>query len=889
MQELFKLCAKEKIDLSVVDGNLELSFNEPPSDALVALLRARKPEVIEYINLQQQNCDNREPELKPRDQQNQIQLSFVQRGLWFIDQLEGVSSQYNIAFALQLDGKINEAAMQQTFDAIVERHEVLRTTYSACGENVVGVLNDSPQVVIGRHDLSGEKDPQQALKKLIFVNGGKDFVLSRDLMFRGDLIRMTDRQHIFLFCIHHIAADGWSAAILAREFGIYYKSFCLGQSAELAPLALQYADYAHWQREYLKGERLVQMQYFWQQKLADLPKLHRLPLDKPRPARMNFVGAAMCQVIDKNLLVALKALANAHKSTLFVLLQTAFAAFLGRWSKSSDIVIGSPVAGRHHPEVENLVGFFANTLVLRTRLDWQQTFIELLQANRNEVLEAFSHQHLPIDLLVDALKPQRSLSYTPLFQIMMTLHNNLQPEFDLPDLKVSYVAESHKVIKFDLQLSIHEGDDELSIEWIYATSLFEASSIKRFADSFTTLLQSIVEEPDSKVGDLPLQNTATSIAQLVPELSHSGRSLRTSTLIELDGIEVDLVQNEQILSTIPGVQRAMLFVSQGTELICYLVMHRSNHSYAEQLARVIDQCQKILPDYLMPTTFVLADDLPLSTADQDGRKILACQELYCAEHFGLNTPLVGMQLSLVDGTRKAINPAKHESILSVQLSQRVSNFAAAETHSAMDIYLAAFVWLIACHEQVQYSTIYTDTASLAIAGGLEACSNQRHLLLQSLAGLDSNALLSQVSHSSQQAWQQRFVPIIRVQQLLAKNGGTVEHGEHVPQFIYREKQSIENTDIGVIDDSCPLSLSVINTANKDIGTQLIWRYDTSLIKESTVRQLDQNYHHTLAWIIEEPELQQQQIQQRLTEQLRASVQGSKSKFGFNKFKKLVGG
>lgn len=877
MQELLKLCANEEVDLSVVNGNLELSFNELPSDALVALLRARKSELIAYINLQQHG-DNSEPELKPRDNQKQIQLSFVQQGLWFIDQLEGVSSQYNIAFALQLDGKINASAMQQTFDAIVERHEVLRTTYSANGENAVGVLKDKPQVVIGCHDLSEEQDPQQALKKLIFVNGSKDFVLSHDLMFRGDLIRMTDQQHIFLFCIHHIAADGWSSAILAREFGIYYKSFCLGQGAELAPLALQYADYAHWQREYLKGERLAQMQNFWQQKLAGLPKLHRLPLDKPRPARMNFVGAAECQMIDKGLLVELKALASAHKCTLFVLLQTAFAAFLGRWSQSTDIVIGSPVAGRHHPEVENLVGFFANTLVLRTRLDWQQSFIELLQASRCEVLEAFSHQHLPIDLLVDVLKPQRSLSYTPLFQIMMTLHNNRQPEFDLPDLKVSYVAESHKVIKFDLQLSIHESGDELSIEWIYATALFEAATIRHFADSFTTLLKGIVDAPGSKVGDLPLQ----SLGQV--EIKSNA-----AALIELDGIDVDLAQNEQILSTIPGVQRAMLFISQGAELICYFVMHRGNHSYAEQLAQVTDQCQKILPDYLVPTTLVIADDIPLSTVGQEGRKILAGQELYCSGRLGLNTPLVGMQLSLIVETKKVISSAKLESTLSAQLSQRVNNFVAAETHSAMDIYLAAFIWLIACHEQVQHSTIYTDTASLAIAGRLDANSNQRHLLLQSLAGLDSNALLSQVSHSCQQAWKQRFVPVIRVQQLLAKNGGTVEHEQHVPQFIYRDKQSVENTDIEVIDDSCPLSLSVINTANQGIEAQLIWRYNTSLIKQSTIRQLNQNYHHILGWITEEPELQQKQIQQRLTEQLRASMQSNKSKFGFSKFKKVIGG
>ncbi|MES2316841.1 MAG: amino acid adenylation domain-containing protein [Pseudomonadota bacterium] len=436
-------------------------------------------------------------------------LSFAQQRLWFIEQM-GADSQYNIPSALCLDGALNVDALQCALDEIVLRHEVLRTAYASDNGQAVQRIMAPYPVALARHDLAAMEEgaQQQEVQRLAAEVASMPFELTSGVVLRAALLHLGPQRHVLLVTLHHIAADGWSMGVIVREFGALYEALCAGQPAALPPLAVQYADFAHWQRTSYEGEKLAQQLGYWQQRLQGLPQVHSLPLDRARPALQRFDGQLHVHTLDTALLERLRALGTARGATLFMVLQSAFALLLGRWSNEHDIVMGSPIAGRTHKELEGLVGLFVNTLVLRTTLETGAGFNALLDQARASLLDAYAHQELPFEKLVDVLRPERSLAHAPLFQIMFSIQSMEAAALRLGGLEVSGMASTYVATKFDLELSAAEGPAGLTLAWNSARSLFDAATIAGMADSFAVLLGAIAAAPDMPVGELPMVSAA---------------------------------------------------------------------------------------------------------------------------------------------------------------------------------------------------------------------------------------------------------------------------------------------------------------------------------------------------------------------------------------------
>ena len=444
-----------------------------------------------------------------------LPLSFAQRRLWVIDQLDRDNhefrSQYNIPMALRLRGKLDQKALTLSLSGIVDRHEILRTVYAndSAGEGV--------QIIEAAHALEirvielpqvAQEEQEQRVHALALADGAKVFDLTRDPMLRATLVRLDESHHVLLLNLHHIAGDGWSMAVLAREFMALYAAHSGNASSTLPALPVQYADFAQWQRRQLSGDSLQRMLAYWTQQLAGLPVVHSFPLDKKRPEKQSVAGALVSQSLDKHLGDSLIALGRRQDCTLFMLMQAAFSVLLGRYSGESDIVIGTPVANRPGAELAPMIGFFLNTLVLRNDLSGNPGFTALLARSKEMVLGAFEHQHLPFEMLVDALRPERTISHTPLFQVMFTVQNNESVDLTLPDLNVRILDFDRGIAKYDLSLSIAEHEDGIRIDWDYCTDLFERDTILRLAENFEVLLQAIAAAPETPIDELALLGAA---------------------------------------------------------------------------------------------------------------------------------------------------------------------------------------------------------------------------------------------------------------------------------------------------------------------------------------------------------------------------------------------
>ena len=435
-----------------------------------------------------------------------LPLSYGQQRLWFIDQFSGGSRQYHISSALRLKGQLDRNALQGALDAIVARHEVLRSRFVSASGTASQIVDPPAPVRMHALDLAAApRDRREARMAAMIAEGAAaPFDLSADPMLRMMLVRMAEDEHVLGLTMHHIASDGWSTGVLIREFTQLYAAFARGERPALPPLAIQYGDFVHWQRHALSREALRPHLEYWKQQLADLPRLHRLPLDRARPPLQDYAGAAVERCIDVELSRALHDLSIQHSVSMFMLLRAAFALLISRWSGEEDVAIASPSAGRTRRELEPLVGFFINSLILRTDLSGNDGFGALLRQVRRSTLDAFAHQVVPFDMLVDELKPERSLNHAPLAQISFTLHNLEDAVLQLPGLEISRVDDGAPVARYDIELHVFEIDGELHTRWIYATSLFDASTIERLADSFTVLLRAVASDPDQPTMTLPL-------------------------------------------------------------------------------------------------------------------------------------------------------------------------------------------------------------------------------------------------------------------------------------------------------------------------------------------------------------------------------------------------
>lgn len=493
-------------------------------DKRIAELSPAKRALLE-LRLKQKSSDLHQDRpviplsIQPQPREVNPPLSFAQSRLWFLEQLEPDSPVYYIRKAIRLSGTLNLEALQKALDAIVERHEVLRTNFITELGNPVQVIASSRPVELGVIDLSALASNEQAeqVKVRLAQEMQRPFNLSADLMLRASLLQLNSEEHILLLVMHHIASDGWSMGILYQELAALYEAFSTGKPFPLTPLPIQYADYADWQRQWLTGEVLSAQIEYWKKQLDGAPPVLELPTDRPRPAAQSNSGAKHFVSLSPSLTQSLKAISRASGVTLFMTLLAAFQTLLYRYCGQEDIVVGSPIAGRTQVETEGLIGFFVNTLVLRADLSSNPTFSELLERVRQMALGAYAHQDCPFEKLVEELQPERSLSYTPLFQVMFVLQNTpMRQSLELPGLTLQPLNLDSSIAMFDLSLELEETQQGIQGNWEYNTNLFDAATITRMAEHFKILLEGIVANVEQRVSELPLL-TATERHQLLVE------------------------------------------------------------------------------------------------------------------------------------------------------------------------------------------------------------------------------------------------------------------------------------------------------------------------------------------------------------------------------------
>ncbi|MBC8096789.1 MAG: non-ribosomal peptide synthetase, partial [Akkermansiaceae bacterium] len=354
-----------------------------------------------------------------------IPLSFAQQRLWLVDQLEPNSALYNVPLALDLTGPLNPEALQSALDELARRHEILRTRFTCTDEVPVQIVEDHGHLKMSLHDLSALEHSQRELeaRRILHVEASRSFDLNSSQLTRATLIRLAPPRHWFLLNFHHIVSDEWSLKICLRELTSLYDSFRQGRRSELPELPIQYADFAVWQRERLQGRLLEKQLDYWSEQLRGNPPVLELPCDHPRGTVPTFRGSTLSRSLPQHLDAGLKAIAGRHGASLFMVLLAAFKTLLYRYTQQSDILVGSPIAGRNQLETEELIGFFVNTLVLRTDLSGDPTFEELLRRVRETTLEAYANQDLPFEKLVEALRPERTLNHNPFTRVMFAVQS----------------------------------------------------------------------------------------------------------------------------------------------------------------------------------------------------------------------------------------------------------------------------------------------------------------------------------------------------------------------------------------------------------------------------------------------------------------------------------
>ncbi|HID99683.1 MAG TPA: non-ribosomal peptide synthetase, partial [Thiotrichaceae bacterium] len=430
-------------------------------------------------------------------------LSFAQQRLWFISQFEGrANATYNMPASFVLEGELNVAALQASLRWLVARHQSLRMSFHTHEGQAQVALLPVEAFECPLQDLSDL--PTLEVQQRADAHAMTLFDLDQGPLFKAELLRLEAQKYVLLLNMHHIISDGWSIGIFVKDWQQAYTAFAQEKQPALGDLRIQYTDYAAWQRAWLQGEILQQQIDFWAQQLAGAPELLELPTDFPRPKQQSFEGAHYAQRLSSELRDALHTLSQQQGVSLFMTLLAAFNVLLSRYTLQEDICVGTPIANRTHSHTEELIGFFVNTLVLRTQLDFKQSFTDLLKQSRKTCLDAYAYQDIPFEYLVEALKPIRSLSHSPLFQIMFGVQNTPQTVPHLPNVQVSMLPQAYPIAKTDLSLDIFEQEDGLVCVWEYATALFKASTIEGMAKHFEVLLEAIVQQPTMPLHALPL-------------------------------------------------------------------------------------------------------------------------------------------------------------------------------------------------------------------------------------------------------------------------------------------------------------------------------------------------------------------------------------------------
>ncbi|WP_454878888.1 amino acid adenylation domain-containing protein [Serratia inhibens] len=436
------------------------------------------------------------PPINPTAREGALPLSFAQQRLWFLTQLEGMSETYHIPLALRLCGRLDRQALQGSLDALYTRHEALRSVFVTRDDRPQVQLLPADGLSLTFHDLS--KHPEEA-EMLCRCAATQAFDLVQGPLVRASLIRLADEEHVLLLTCHHIVSDGWSTGILLRELGALYGAFRHGEANPLPPLALQYPDYAAWQRSYLTPERLSTQAQYWREALSGAPALLTLPTDRPRPALQSLNGAEVPVVIDAGLTQALRQLSRQHGCTLFMTVLAAWSLVLARMAGQQELVIGTPEANRSRLETEPLVGFFVSTLALRIDLSDDPDLSTLLGRIRKTVLAARENSDLPFEQVVEQVNPPRHLGYTPLFQVMLAWQDGSVRDIALPGLRVEPAGLEYSAAKFDLTLDLADTGEQISGTLNFATALFDRATVERYGVYLQQALRAMTQEEPQRV------------------------------------------------------------------------------------------------------------------------------------------------------------------------------------------------------------------------------------------------------------------------------------------------------------------------------------------------------------------------------------------------------
>ena len=444
--------------------------------------------------------------LTPIEGDTERPLSYAQQRLWFLDRLQPDSSFYNLPGAVRLTGELDLIALQRSLQEIIQRHDVLRSSFDDVDGRPVQTIAASVVFDLPITDLEHlpVSEREAEAQRLLIEEAGRPFDLTRGPVLRASLVRIASQSHLLLITMHHIISDAWSMGVFIRELTAGYEAFRAGTPLALSELTIQYPDYAYWQQQRLQDHLLQNQVDYWRKQLSDAPTLLALPTDRPRPAVQTFRGTLRSFDVPHNLSRDLRELSRREGVTLFMTLLAAFYVLLKRYSGQSDIVVGTPIAGRNHAATEKLIGFFLNMLVLRTDLGGNPTVRQLLGRVREVALGAYTHQEVPFEKLVEDLAPERSLSHSPLFQVMFTLDNTPQESLTLAGLQVELASLESQSAKYDLTFALEEKQGQLRLKIEYNTSLFDEDTIVRMASHYERLLEGLVANPEKRISELPL-------------------------------------------------------------------------------------------------------------------------------------------------------------------------------------------------------------------------------------------------------------------------------------------------------------------------------------------------------------------------------------------------
>ncbi|HLI09340.1 MAG TPA: amino acid adenylation domain-containing protein [Ktedonobacteraceae bacterium] len=471
---------------------------------IAALSAERRALLVRQLAQMKKETGERAAIIPYARESNPIPLSFAQQRIWFFEQLVPGSPVHNITQVARVVAPVDRAILERCFETIIRRHETLRTTFAMIDGQPVGIVSPPQPVHLGFIDLRAAplEEREEQAHQLIVREARRPFDLERGPLLRVILLQLADQEYLILLVMHHIIADNWSAGVLLQELGTLYWAYAAGKPSPLSELPFAYADFARWQKEWLQGERLDSLLTYWKQQLAGSPPLLELPVDRPRPALQSFHGARRQFSLSPDVVQGLRQLSQQQGVTMVMLLLAAFKTLLYRYTGQTDLPVGMPIANRSRAGCEALIGLFVNTLVIRTDLSGAPTFLELLERVRRVTLDAYKHQDLPFEKLVEELQPERNLSYSPLFQVLFNFKRDGLAAAGVPILRLEDVDNG--TCQFDLALNLIESGETISGSIEYSTDLFDAETIERIIGHYQVLLQAVIADPRQPVTQLPL-------------------------------------------------------------------------------------------------------------------------------------------------------------------------------------------------------------------------------------------------------------------------------------------------------------------------------------------------------------------------------------------------